>query len=306
MADLKRIADRDGGRGQLILIGGLSLAVVLVVLALILNSAIFTENLATRGSGLSEERNAGGIRTNVEYSVRETIQTANQQASTYSGQDTFVDDQVVSISDGLERYAARDGRSISVEYSSGSYVEGTRVSRSSGTFQTYTVSNVDGVRSFNLQIERSSLASLSLSATPPTGALQIRFTDGTTTRDVYIFEENGDTFVSVYDGGGTRLGYCRGTGSGQAEVDITAATVDGDHCEALDFFYSLPTTFDIAFTPVSETGSYEYVVAKPESSVTTPVSDDPALYSATVSIRYDSPDVAYETDITVAPGDPDD
>ena len=50
MADLSRPAtDGRRDRAQLMLVTALALAVVLVVLVLLVNTAIYTENLATRG-----------------------------------------------------------------------------------------------------------------------------------------------------------------------------------------------------------------------------------------------------------------
>jgi hypothetical protein len=49
------IGDRSHDRGQLILLGGLTLAVLLVGLAVILNAAIYSENLASRGDAIGAD-----------------------------------------------------------------------------------------------------------------------------------------------------------------------------------------------------------------------------------------------------------
>ena len=52
MADVTaRFERRDSARGQLLLLGGIVLAMMFVGIALVLNGSIFAENLATRQNG---------------------------------------------------------------------------------------------------------------------------------------------------------------------------------------------------------------------------------------------------------------
>ncbi|MEF8782695.1 MAG: hypothetical protein V5A54_06350 [Haloarculaceae archaeon] len=71
-------------RGQIILIAGFALAVIFVALALVVNSAIFTENLATRGE------TTGGSdalieRHQVEESVETIVESANNDSTDPTG-----------------------------------------------------------------------------------------------------------------------------------------------------------------------------------------------------------------------------
>ena len=59
-------------RGQLILLGGLTLAALLVGLAAILNTAIYTENLASRGDDRGTD-NALGFRAETEMAISDLI-----------------------------------------------------------------------------------------------------------------------------------------------------------------------------------------------------------------------------------------
>jgi len=82
MADLSdRVAgltDLDGrDTGQLMLIGALSLAIVLVALALLINSAIYTQTVATRGSGPTGGSDAIGFQVAADEAVIDTIEYVN-------------------------------------------------------------------------------------------------------------------------------------------------------------------------------------------------------------------------------------
>lgn len=71
------VVTRSRDRGQLILVAGLTVAVILVVLVLLLNTVIYTENLATRGidSGAGD---AIEYRSTVVGSVEELIERENE------------------------------------------------------------------------------------------------------------------------------------------------------------------------------------------------------------------------------------
>lgn len=66
------LSTMDRSRGQLILIGGLALALVIVGLALIVNSAIYIENLASRQDTVNND--VTKYRTNVLNVVSESIE----------------------------------------------------------------------------------------------------------------------------------------------------------------------------------------------------------------------------------------
>lgn len=68
---------RSRDRGQLILVAGLTVAVILVVLVLLLNTVIYTENLATRGID-SGSGDAVEYRATVVGSVAELIERENE------------------------------------------------------------------------------------------------------------------------------------------------------------------------------------------------------------------------------------
>lgn len=72
------VVTRPRDRGQLILVAGLTVAVILVMLVLLLNTVIYTENLATRGidSGAGD---AAEYQATVVGSVEELIERENER-----------------------------------------------------------------------------------------------------------------------------------------------------------------------------------------------------------------------------------
>lgn len=113
MADVEGPAD-GLNRGQIIFIGGLSLALTFVALALILNSVIYSENLATRNNGDSQRQNAADFREEVRRGVIDLADQVNQK---YTGAATLNDEIRDGIADWTmyaARYYAGNGASITV------------------------------------------------------------------------------------------------------------------------------------------------------------------------------------------------
>lgn len=317
MADLSPPSEPGAvERAQLMLVGALSLAIVLVALALLLNSAIFTQSLATRGSGLAGGADAAAHRETVERAVGETIEFANGNSSSYSTQTTRVQNELPRIEEALAGSHARDGRSVTLSFSS--RTRGTRLSRSStGTLDAYTLTDLDGVRSFRLNLSRSSLTADTTDPNPPppssvgslTSPFRIDFVGPTDEWSVTVYrdDEGSQTVVAVYEN--TNLvGWCTDASGSHTVVDVTAARVAGEHCMALEFFDDLGTPFDLEFNDLSITadGKYEYVVAKSKSGVDsdvalTPPATEEVLYSVTVETDYRTPAIAFDAELTAVP-----
>jgi hypothetical protein len=319
MADLTEGGDAD--RGQLLLIAGLSLAIVLVALALILNSAIYTQNLATRGGDLTDQSDVTGVRESVERGLRESVQQANRNYGSYGTQEGAVQSDVVALSDAMRAYAAEDGRIVDVTYVD--KTDGKRISQSSdaefedasdgddwdvATDVGGAGTDGEGVRSFRMSVVRNQLVDTPLALAP----FRIAFdrnddddADDTGEWSVEIYDDGGTTVVDVYRQG-SLYGYCHDATGSRTSIDLTNATVGGSHCEPLDLFVFLDGPYDIRYQNGDNVeGSYEMTVGEPASPGAAPVSPEDVLYSATVSVSYRTPDIEYETTVTAAPGEPD-
>jgi hypothetical protein len=120
--------------GQLILVGALSLAIVLVGIALVLNASIYAENLATRAN----QQESGQIVTLEREATQgagvamEHIHHDVDSHASYGDLENDFDDAIDSWSDWTVRDSAREGQYVDVEYIPGTRVKGTRVSQDNG------------------------------------------------------------------------------------------------------------------------------------------------------------------------------
>ena len=126
MADL---IGRDGSRdrGQIILIAGFTLAVTFLALALIANTAIFTENLATRGDTTGSS-DALLLRHEIEESAEDTIAYLNENnvSDLPEKAETNIEENL-SVQTGVK--SARQGRVVAAEVVDDSAVVDARLSQ---------------------------------------------------------------------------------------------------------------------------------------------------------------------------------
>jgi PKD repeat protein len=275
--------ERD--RAQLILVSALALATTLVALSLVVNSVIYTENLATRrnadtGQALNfrEASHDGGVRA---------LEVANfaPADATFLERKTTLRDALAAWETSSSRYFARRGRDVGM--SAASFVEGTRVSQDTvgpfvpassnvvyhnnsldllglGETETWVAANESSIRRFRMEVERDSRlyeTSQSLLAdggdTILTGnevyALYVRDANDDAYR-VYVYENTSVTpnevSVAVYDEQAADLvaGSCHVPGD-TVDIDVTGGTLSGDagteSCEALSFWEDTQGPYDL-------------------------------------------------------------
>jgi hypothetical protein len=205
--------DRD--RAQLLLVGALALAVIFLSLSLLLNSVIYTENLATRQTHADTEK-AQTFRTAVVDGLGGGIEHANRLNTTsFSDRRDAYRDAADDLIPLLANYSATNGVAADVERQG--LHEGTRLvddDASTGIVArdgsgTWTMATDSKVRAFRLNV------------TSVSGDVTITFDNGTE-QDVIIDDAGPSVRV---DGESCDLD----TG----HVDIGAGTVDGEYCAPL-------------------------------------------------------------------------
>jgi len=319
VADLIPRTDGTGERGQLLLIAAFIIAVSFVVLALVVNSAIFTENLATRddvaGSGDALES-----RHEVEVNVGAIIERLNNgTAPSTSG---FVDSvENVSRQGGIQQSA--QGRFVEIRHDRTSM--GTKIAQDrSGRFTNesdspgdWTVAGgVPGTRSlrFNVTDESDLLGSTDHFRMVVNGSNDNEWT-------LTVEEETigGDTVDIIVNPPTASPRTCQRDVDPFLVIDVTGGTAGDQRCQALDrlddgtpmwFAAGIEPPYRIDFeNPAEINGTYSMVVNM--SSVVSDVGTDPgdrpystsAIYSAVVEYGYYTSDVGYEAEIRVAPGE---
>lgn len=318
---MARVATRRDERGQLLLVAALALGVLLVALALIVSTAIHTEAVSTQGSdALHDERAAVSYQESAHRGVAGIVGRVNENGS--ASHDELAENLsagVVEWNDAAARGYARDGTAANASLVG--VTDGTRVAQDdardfgnrSGSSEWTVAESASNVREFRMNVSADALAEpANETCTGSDGCLTVEVEDETGADPwrmfVYSSDEN-TTSVRVTPPSGDD-GVCDASGE-LVEIDVTAGTVDGEDCEYLTFAENVSTPYDVAFANADAVvGTYELTVdrelsADPHFDVDGSPTVEPAIYAANVSVTYRSPNLVYETEIRVAPGEGD-
>ena len=322
-------ASNDGrrDRGQLILVTGLAVAVTMVALVLLLNTVIYTQNLATRGAEI-EDSEAISFRQEAIEGVGEVVDAENREE--YDNH-TLVRQNItdgITRFDGLaSRYRAERGTIADVNESTVSYTDGTLLRQTNASRDFTSAGNdaaVDwtlvedasagdgpGIRGFSLTVSRENLSDSKSSA------FAVHADDGTDEWQARIYDDGGAITVAVKNGSESEVdSVCSVTGP-EATVDLTAGTINGTRCSGLVWANGVATPYNVEFDNAGEvTGTYALTVdtSAAETDVQTsnfagPEDGEsphwiPAVYAAEFEIRFETPNVAFDTTVRTAPGEP--
>lgn len=311
-------ADERSTRGQLMLVTALALAILFVTLALIVNTAIYTENLATRGSDIGGGTEAVRYQDAVRSGVYGLVGYANYNAnSSHTSIQTELSDGIQALDNRAGRQFALSDSAIETELDQ--TVDGSRIyqrdvtrnfSNVSGTSDWTVVQNVENVRAFRINVTRTELVALS------NDPFEIVLDDGTSTWTLNISSSGTDITVTV--DGPSESGDCTAAGAEHAWINVTDGTHADANCDPLlSVAEGLSTPFEIRFTHGDEaTGTYSFIVDNPTLADTPGTHlqadgslDQPyvthAVYSTTVTVVYQTPQLYYNTSVRVAPGESD-
>jgi len=311
-------------RGQLILVAGVVLAVTFVALALVVNSAIFVGNLATRGetTGVSD---ALTYRHEVADGAEQLALEVNEQNTSDLVDNVEANLGNVSAQGGLQN--ARRARVVTVDLDSSSPVVEARIDNN----DTSNFTNASGERDWTLATDGDRLQNATFNVTDAGTDNEsyafhayINESSGGGSWEVAVFEESGSTYnVTVRDDASGFLAACEpDAGSGSFIINLTAGKVEDDTgtvcTDTLDSANRTYTGFggyDVAYGEANNvTGNYTVTL---ERDGETPVVDESDFNgtSPTVAVRilvfdveyeYESQSLHYSTTITIRPGEDDD
>lgn len=306
--------DGSTDRAQLLLVGALTLAVVFLSLSLLLNSVIYTENLATRQTNTDVET-ATTFRFTAIDVLGDAIEHANRgdAADLAARRDDYRNATGAAIPI-LANHSATDGLATDIErrtVSRGTRIADTNASSTltpeNDSTANWTVVTDARVRNARLRVE--------------TGAVVRIVVDDGTARDVVLDGTAGELRVEDESGACSLAG-------GRTWIDLTAARVDGERCRPLA---TLPFDDEVTVSIANgsdATGTYSLVVDRYEtgtrSAVDTrnypgqcappspPTYNDsgagapytsPAIYAATADISVASRDIDHRRTVRTAPGE---
>lgn len=330
------MANVRGERGQLLLVAALAMAVMFVSLALALNTAIYTENLATRSSDI-----AGGSDA-LEYTWAATDGVEGLLEQTNSHHNASYVTLSDNMTTGIDRwvYGSSHHRSLvgeAIEITNIALTNGSRIVQTNGS-RNFTAADgthnwplsdtTNRTRRFRVNVSRESLPDVGQLTVESdlVNTYQIYITDTTTTTwRVHLYRNltGTDTVnATVEHPSGSFSTPCSVTGD-HVVVDLVAGTIGDESCPVLKVNDTLSTLDAIYFNEtISATnestvnGTYDIIVAStdPASSPAPYLNDGPndgspwvasALYSVTFDAISESTQLRYNTTVRVAPGEND-
>lgn len=276
---------RTADRGQMILVAGIVLAVLFVALALLVNAAIYTDNVATRGGdsagealeyqagvvdsvgGLIDAENADGNPDNIEGAISEIDET-NRQLHLRRGAQTGLTD--IGEEDGLLlRESGVDG--FEDWQANASAVRGFIIEFDTGNMSDSDPPLVIDLDGEELKVNKTANDELTIKG-------------GTNSIDETVEFENEETVR--FDVTGERIGDAPVRFGWPASGSVREIRIeDGENGG----------------------GSYELTVESSDNTEDFPeaVEVTDAVYSVDLDLRIDTADLSYERTVRVAPGEPD-
>ncbi|WP_410765041.1 hypothetical protein [Haloferax sp. DFSO60] len=306
MADVMR-----DERGQLMLVAALAIAVLLVGLALTLNTAIYTENLATRTTDTHlSDANAYGEA--LEEGTGGLLDAVNREGGTYGELETKFDSSYENWSSATATLGAARGRVTNTTRVD--ETRGTRIAQSNasldftGGSDDWTVSTNEHVRGIRFNVSRNSLETGS-------DPFELVLDDGSDTVTTELSRNATHVIVTVDAPSGVST--CETpVGAGEyVTIDVTDGMLGRQPCSALDAIHDdLDGTLTVEFEEGSKAvGTYELYTDDLYTAFdeawdglfgpdTGPTSE-PALYAVDVSYVFQSGETRVEREVRIAPGE---
>ena len=318
------VSDR---RGQLLLIGGLLLAVAIIALAIVFNSAVMTSSLAGQAQQDVSVNDVRSMQEDVRTSVAGLIRRAEEAHSDPTKQEKYIKENISAINNQFQRYASSSGVIINISFndtfardSSGVQPgkNGSRVWKSSGNFtnKTFVEENWPIGQENRIRDFRVNITDLPQYVTPGTGPNSTTFTFrekisvSSESYRVHLYNDTTSTTGAPYirvtgDSISPRTCYAQDRLKNDAmNISLTEATLDGKRCNALDFFNHLEKPYYIAVRNGSDArGSYELKTGD-EAVDHNWHNSKPHLYGVLIDFEYHSHQMDYNSTIAIAPGEP--
>ena len=319
-------------RGQLILITGLVVALLLVVLVVLLNAVIYTENIGTREVD-GDSREPIGFQNEVIEVTGSMIDAENEAEHDDEEFDEVRDqvlDGVVRSNELLSQQYAETGVVAEINTTDDALedaaIEGHMIRQNeSRTFESpvpgdpesWRVAediNDSSIRQYEMTVD-GGLTGADPSDPAADGAFYIEIDDGTDNWRLYAFQDNGDPTLAVANGSepvdDPTILNC-GDGELPVELDLTAGEVDGDACSKLTWANELDEEYDVYYRNADNAeGTFNTTIKGEDSPIDHPSPNQaeqpyevPAVYGMELNVSFYTADITYEATVRVAPGEP--
>jgi hypothetical protein len=310
----RRREHREGTdrRGQMILITGFALAVAFVTLALVLNSVVFTGNLATSSESAAASE-AITYRADVTTGAERVIAFVNEHnTSSYSELNASLEADMDNVSNLLLRHRITEGEVVDGQVDArfrGTWIKQTNSSRNftnvGGDTKWTLFANSNGARSFRIHVTDDT--SLQLLNNDP---FNVTARDGASEWRLNVTDAASGSKVFVRRADGSEI-ECDVPVLSDFWINVSEGTVAGNECEGLAFGDQLGTITSVEYGNADNIeGTYRLMTNKSKGSVgssdysaTDSPFTEPAVYGLRLNVTYESDRVEYETDPKVIPGE---
>ena len=307
-------------RGQLLLVGALALAVLFVALALLLNTAIYTGNLAARDASgdatpaieyVSAARSAGA---DAVYSVNRRNNTnATELNRAFTATTNRWDDlaahhrAVAGVIADVDVTGTTNGTRIQQDDASRSFTNDT----GAADWTVVDGSGITSVRSMRFAVDNSTLTPIDNAGNATTEPVfRVDSTSDVETRSAYIYyNATGDNPEVLVDDTNETVCAAGSVTDGTFVVDVPNESVGGERCQALGGIDDDPDAIKYGNGDAAG-GSYTMVIDEPPSSLSlsdlnAPGTGSPywtdAIYAANLTVTYRTAEIDYAATIEVMP-----
>lgn len=308
MADLSE----RGRRGQILLITAFVLAVIFVGLALVMNTVIYSENLATRADSTTSQPvlHANSMETGTADVISYINEHNTSESTGHSALKMEFKTAFGNLTDVAGRHALRDGQvtnDSTVSQFEGTWIKQTDHGRNFTSNDNFNsiwqlFSGANGARNFEIDVNSSSIANgpNAFKVTAQGSGVGGSWVMYVSTDEVNGTDSQGNDF-SCTPGGGTNT------------VNVSNGSVNGNACPRLNFAADLDTIDQIDFENADNiTGTYQLIANKSGisgsrfgTSPSDPFVED-ALYGARIRIDFQRDSLTFTAERRVVPGESDD
>lgn len=284
-------------RGQVVLVAAFALAITFVALALVLNTAIFAESLATRGT--VDAHDAEDLRDAAIETGSDLLWETNRDENTHDRQVATYRDRIAAYEDAQRSHAATAGTLQSIRVAATH--NGTRIYQNeSGPFESPAgngsweiAGDVSDARAVTLQISDADPdIPIVLNATNGSAEWRIAITADASGYDVALSDPNGTETARSYD-------------TSPLELSVTNGSVEGEAWPALRVQERMAGSFTLDIgNGTAANGTYSMVVDETEAiewAANGQPSHTPAIYNATLDLGLTREDLTYDVTVSVEP-----
>lgn len=293
------------GRGQLLLAGAFILAVALIGLTIVFTSGGYTTILTTQEASVDRGTDAITVRESLTADLDRYVGYANNDPThtNYAQRRSAFQTLVRGLEPSIRDRHAEHGKLVDLDAASTSFEEGHEIELASdGSFDRLDSSSPAGSETIVTNAKTRNVTFVFSDVPTGSSSFDIRFESGGRTWVISVTTTGStDWEVTVERPAGGYSKTCTRPGtSPDMVVNVDAATIDGNHCPALEAItfedsYDVTVEGDLSVTK----GRMWMTVEGPPPSSTY----DHVIYSARVPFSYHSASVEYETELRIAPGE---